>query len=69
MTVRLEEREKALIDGYARTFGVSISEFVRGSVLDRIEDELDIVAWREAKAEFDADPITVTADEVASKYL
>ena len=69
ITLRLAESEKQAIADYARTFGVSISEFVRTAALSRIEDELDLAAWEEAKREFDQDPQTLTASEVAAKYL
>lgn len=69
MTIRLDNEEKALISDYAAAFGTSVSEFMRRAALERIEDDLDLKAWREAKAEFDADPITVSAAEIARKYL
>ena len=65
MTIRMDEEEKQLISDYAKVFGVSTSEFMRKSALERIEDELDLEDWKRAKAEFDADP----AAEVAKKYL
>lgn len=69
ITLRLQEAEKQILADYAKTFGVSISEFVRTSALARVEDELDLRAWDEAKREFDDHPETLTADEIASKYL
>lgn len=69
MTIRLESDEKALISDYATAFGQSVSEFMRKAALERIEDELDLKVWREAKAEFDADSVTLTAGEIAEKYL
>lgn len=69
MTIRLDLTEKELISDYAKTFGMSISEFVRESVLERIEDELDLRAWYEAKAEFDADPVVIPAEDIAKRYL
>lgn len=69
MTIRLNESEKSLISDYAKTFGVSASEFVRTAVIERIEDDLDLRDWYEAKAEYDADPVTFSADEIAKKYL
>ena len=69
ITLRLAESEKQVLADYAKTFGMSISEFVRTAALSRIEDELDLVAWEDAKREFDADPRTLSADEVAAKYL
>ena len=69
MTVRLDSAEKSLISDYATAFGTSVSEFVRTTVLERIEDELDLKAWERAKAEFDADPQTISAAQIAEKYL
>lgn len=69
ITLRLSEPEKQLLSDYARTFGVSISEFVRNAALSRIEDELDLVAWEDAKREFEHDPRTLTPDQIAAKYL
>lgn len=69
MTIRLENDEKALISDFATAFGTSVSDFMRKAALERIEDELDLKAWEEAKAEFDADPVTISAAEAAKKYL
>ena len=69
MTIRMDSAEKSLIADYARTFGESVSEFMRSCALERIEDSLDLSAWREAKAEFDADPETISAADIAKKYL
>lgn len=69
MTIRMDSAEKSLIADYARTFGESASEFMRKCALDRIEDELDLSAWREAKDEFEADPVTISAADIAKKYL
>lgn len=69
MTIRLESEEKALISDYAAAFGTSVSEFMRKVALERIEDELDLKAWEEAKVEFESDPVTISAAEIARKYL
>lgn len=69
LTLRLAESEKQALADFARTFGMSVSEFVRTTALARIEDELDLAVWEDAKHEFDADPQTLTANEVAAKYL
>lgn len=69
VTLRLAESEKQVLADYAKTFGMSISEFVRTAALSRIEDELDLVAWEEAKREFEKNPQTLSPDEIAAKYL
>ena len=69
MTIRLDGAEKSLISDYAAAFGISVSEFMRKACLERIEDELDLKAWEEAKAEFEDDSTTFSVAEVAKKYL
>ncbi|WP_261430113.1 type II toxin-antitoxin system RelB family antitoxin [Xiamenia xianingshaonis] len=69
MTIRMESEEKKLISDYAAAFGITVSEFMRTVALEKIEDELDLKAWEAAKAEFDADPVTISAAEIAKKYL
>ena len=69
MTIRLEEKEKDLISDYAAAFGTTVSEFIRRVALERIEDELDLKTWYDAKAEYDADPMSYSAEEMAKKYL
>lgn len=69
ITIRISEEEKKFIAAYAAINGVSLSDFMRETALERIEDELDLKAWDIAKAEHDADPITYTADEVEKMFL
>ncbi len=69
MTIRLDGAEKSLITDCAKAFGESVSELMRSCALERIEDELDLTAWREAKAESDADPVTIPAADIAKEYL
>ncbi|MDR0350402.1 MAG: DUF6290 family protein [Coriobacteriales bacterium] len=63
MTIRLDVSEKNLIAEYARTSGISASEFMRRNAIERIEDEIDLKAWEAAKAEFDANPVTYSLTE------
>lgn len=67
MTIRLDGSEKALIADYAKTFGISASD-MRRCALEKIEDDFDLQAWCEAKSEFDADPVTISAADIAKKY-
>lgn len=68
MTIRLSNDEKDLIAEYARAFGTSASEFMRRSALERIEDDIDLKAWKAAKTEFDADPETYSNDDVMHEF-
>jgi len=68
LTVRLDSTEKELIAKYAEVFGCSSSEFMRRSALERIEDELDLSEWEEAKAEYDKDPVSCSLKEVMEEF-
>ena len=69
ITIRLDADEKRLISDYAKAYGTTTSEFVRRTVLEFLEDQLDLQQWYEAKREFDRDPRTLSAEEIAEKYL
>lgn len=69
ITIRLDAEEKRLIGDYANAYGTSVSEFIRRTVLEFLEDQLDLQQWYEAKREFDRDPETLSAGEIAEKYL
>lgn len=64
ISLRLNEEESALFKKYAEMNGLTISELVRQSVLERIEDEYDLKAYEKAVAEYKANPVTFTLDEV-----
>lgn len=64
ISVRLNDEDTTLIQKYAELKGMSVSELVRQSVLERIEDEYDLKAYEKAIASFRANPVTFTLDEV-----
>lgn len=64
MTIRLDKAEKDLVSEFARVSGMSTSQFMRRCALERIEDEIDVEAYKRAKAEYDANPASYSLDEV-----
>ena len=67
VSIRLSEQETTLIKDYAKLYNTSVSDIIRRSILERIEDELDLRAYEKAKAEYLADPVTYSLDEVAKE--
>lgn len=65
ISLRLNEDENRIIKAYADMHGMSVSELLRRSTLERIEDELDLKAYEEAMAEYKANPITHDFMDVA----
>ena len=47
--------------------GISVSELVRRSVLDQIEDEFDLKLYQRGMKAYQADPTTYTLDEAESE--
>lgn len=64
ISLRLNEKDTKLFKEYAKLNGMTLSELVRSSVLERIEDEYDLKAYNEAIAEFEKNPVTYSLDDV-----
>ncbi|MDU6011370.1 MAG: toxin-antitoxin system protein [Slackia sp.] len=63
------EKEKVSAEGSKMAIGSLGIDSAGNAALERIEDELDLQAWEVAKAAFDVDPETISAADIASKYL
>lgn len=64
-SLRMNEEDSELVKRYAKLHGISVSDLIRESVMERIEDEYDLKCYEEAKAEFDKNPVTYSLEEVA----
>lgn len=64
ISLRLNDADSMLIKKYAEMNGISISDLVRQSVIEHIEDEMDLKAYEKAIAEYRENPVTYTHDEV-----
>ena len=64
ISLRLNTADSELVKAYAEMYGISVSELLRRSVMERIEDEFDLKAYEEAMAEYKKNPVTFTLDEV-----
>ena len=64
ISLRLNDADTMLIKKYAEMNGMSVSDLVRQSVLERIEDEFDLKAYETAMAEYRANPVTYTMDDM-----
>lgn len=68
VSIRLNQAENELIRNYADMHGITVSELMRQSVLEKIEDELDLELFREAKEDFKENSKVYTLEE-AEKEL
>ena len=64
ISLRLNEADSILFKKYAELHGISVSELLRRSVLEHIEEEYDLQGYKEAIAEYRENPITYTLDKV-----
>lgn len=54
-TLTFTPEETSLFNSYAAVKGMSLTEIVRRMLLERIEDEEDLLAYQEARKAFEAD--------------
>ena len=64
ISIRVTEEEQKLFRAYADLHGVTVSQLLKETLLERIEDELDIIAADKAYAEYKKNPKTYTLDEI-----
>ena len=60
----MNEQDAALFRKYAEIKNITLSELVRQTVMERIEDEFDLQVFEKAMAEHQENPITYGHDEV-----
>lgn len=68
VSIRFNDSELEAVKDYAKAYNMTLSECIRKAVLDLVEDEYDLEAYKKAKAEFEKDPVTYTLDEVIARY-
>jgi len=64
MSLRISPEDENLIKEYAKMKNMSVSELIRQTVIERIEDEIDLKAAEQAYEEYLANPVTYSLDEV-----
>ncbi len=64
ISLRLSNEDTMLIKKYAEINKMSVSDLIRQSVLERIENEYDLEMFDKAMAEYKANPVTYSLDEV-----
>lgn len=64
ISFRLSDEDTILIKKYAAINGVTVSEFIRQTVMERIENEYDTELCNKAVEEYKSNPVTYSLDEV-----
>lgn len=60
----LSVEDSKFIEAWKVGRSINVSDIVRQLLLDRVEDEMDLRAYREARTEYEADPVTYSHEEV-----
>ena len=64
ISLRLSEADTMLFKKFAEMNGITVSELIRNSVMERIEDEYDLKVYKKAMQEFKRSPVTYSLKEV-----
>lgn len=64
ISLRLSDEDSMLFKKYAEMNGMSVSDLIRQSVLERIQDEYDLGVYNKAIAAYRENPITYSHEEV-----
>ena len=64
ISLRLSDEDTALIRKYAELHNLSLSELIRQTLMERIENEFDLDAYEKAMEEYRENPVTYSHDEV-----
>ncbi|MDR1087759.1 MAG: DUF6290 family protein [Coriobacteriales bacterium] len=61
ISVRLTDEERSTLEGYAATYNMSMSELLRSSALEAVQDAYDLAILKRARKQFkDEDYISHT---------
>ncbi|MGO4961416.1 type II toxin-antitoxin system RelB family antitoxin [Jeotgalibaca porci] len=64
ISLRLDEQEDKLIKEYAKTKNISVSALIRSSVLEKIEDEIDLGLYNQAMKEHRENPQSISFEDM-----
>ena len=64
ISIRMTEEEKKLAEAYAKLNGMSLSEAIKRTFFDTIEEEYDIAIADAALREYEKNPKTYSLEEL-----
>ena len=68
ITVNIKDEALEVLEECAERKDISVSEFIRRAVLEKLEDEEDIRAANEAYAEYLKNPVMIPWKEAAANW-
>lgn len=64
ISLRLDADDSMLFKKYAALKGISVSEMIRQTVFEKIEDEYDLATYKKALADYKKKQVTYSLDEI-----
>ena len=64
ITLRINDEDNKLVRDYAKNNNITISDLVRDSVLERIEDDIDLKLYNQAMKDHKENPKDISFDEM-----
>jgi len=64
LSLRLSKEDEILFKKYAEMNNITVSELIRQSVIERIENELDLSAYQSAVEKFNKDTKTISLEKL-----
>jgi predicted DNA-binding protein len=64
ISLRLNDNDSQIVKNYAALNDISVSEFVRRIIIERIEDERDLKIYEKALENHKSNPVTYSLEEV-----
>lgn len=68
LSIRLNSQAEQELKEYAEFEGLSVSEYVRNIINEKLEDLYDTKLAEEAYAEYEKNPVTYSLDEVMKEF-
>ena len=67
ITLRINDDDNKLVRDYAKANNITISDLIRDSVLEKIEDDIDLKLYDQAMKEHKEDPQDISFDEMMTE--
>ena len=67
ITLRINDDDNKLVRDYAKANNITISDLVRNSVLEKIEDDIDLKLYNQAMKDHEENPQDISFDEMMAE--
>ena len=67
ITLRINDDDNKLVRDYAKANNITISDLVRNSVLEKIEDNIDLKLYNQAMKDHEENPQDISFDEMMTE--